>query len=242
VPESLRGDFKYWRGVNIPELASDPYHCILYDNDNNSIRLPGYRVDATTDAAIDYIGQDHDKPFFLFLSLLEPHIQNTVGAFVAPDGYRERYAGRWTPPDIATLPRVTPDAAVTEQAQQGLGDYWGMTRKIDEALGRLMDVLKSQGMDQNTIVVFTADHGSHFNTRNKGGKCSPHESSVHVPLALWGGPFAGGGRIEEVVSLLDLTPTLLDACGIDIPKQMVGHSFLPLTRGDREGWQQDVLI
>lgn len=242
VPKRLRGGYQYWLGANAIELVSDSYNCVVYDNDDKEVKLPGYRVDALTDAMIRYVDQDHDKPFFLFFSLLEPHTQNHLGSFVAPDGYRERYTGRWIPPDLAGLPGLTPDSPNEEQAHQGLGDYWGMVKHIDEALGRLMGALKSKGMEEDTIVVFTSDHGSHFNTRNKGGKCSPHESSVRVPTAIWGQKFNGGGRIEEVVSLLDLPPTLLDACGIDVPEQMVGHSILPLTRGDRDDWQNDVLI
>ncbi len=242
VPEHLRGGYDYWLGANAVELVSDPYKCVVYDNDNQERILPGYRVDAMTDAAIRYIDQDHEKPFFLYFSLLEPHLQNHLGSFVAPEGYRERYTGKWIPPDLAGLPNKGHEATVGEQAHQGLGDYWGMVKHIDEALGRMMGALKSKGMEENTIIVFTSDHGSHFGTRNHGGKCSPHESSVRVPTAIWGEKFNGGGRIDEVVSLLDIPPTLLDACAIEVPEQMVGNSILPLTRGERENWQKDVLI
>jgi len=241
VPKRLRGGYDYWLGANAIELVSHPYRCVVYDEDDNEVVLPGYRVDALTDAMIRYIDRPHEKPFYLFFSLLEPHSQNHLGSYVAPDGYRERYAGRWTPPDLAGLAYTNAgELGNGEKAQHGLGDYWGMVKRIDEALGRLMDALKSKGMDRDTIVLFAADHGTHFGTRNRGAKCSPHEASVRVPVALWGEKFDGGGRIEEMVSVLDLAPTLLDACGIAVPEQMMGHSVLQLTRGERDGWQEDV--
>ena len=73
-----------------------------------------------------------------------------------------------------------------------------------------MDALISLGMLDNTIILFTSDHGCHFRTRNGENKRSPHESSIRLPTALYGGPFSGGGRLSQLVSLVDLPPTLLD--------------------------------
>lgn len=243
VPEESRGGYRYWLAANTLEMVSEPYRCVVYDSQGKEQVLPGYRVDALTDAAIRCIDAPRAKPIYLFLSQLEPHSQNHLGSFVAPEGYRERYTSRWTPPDLLGLPPLAGDVmTLGERAQHGLADYWGMVRRIDESLQRLMDTLKSKRILDNTIVVFTSDHGTHFNTRNRAGKCSPHESSIRVPTAIWGDRFNGGGRVEELVSLLDLPPTLLDACGIPVPEQMVGHSLLPLLRGDRGGWQEEVFI
>jgi arylsulfatase A-like enzyme len=76
VPETKRGGYDYWLASNVLELTSDAYHTTLYDNDNREVKLPGYRVDALTDAAIRYIDEHRERPFFLFLSYLEPHHQN----------------------------------------------------------------------------------------------------------------------------------------------------------------------
>ena len=91
-------------------------------------------------------------------------------------------------------------------------------------------------------MVFASDHGNHFKTRNDEYKRSPHESSIRVPIVLLGPGFEGGGRVEQLVSLLDLPPTLLDAAGLTVPEAMQGHSVLPLLQGEREGWPEEVLV
>ncbi len=127
-------------------------------------------------------------------------------------------------------------------AGQHLGGYYGMVKRLDEAFGRVMDALKSLGLEENTIVLFTSDHGCHFKTRNEEYKRSCHETSIRVPTLLAGGPFRSGRCVEQLVSLVDLPPTLLDACGIEIPDSMQGRSILPLLRGDTEGWPEEVFV
>lgn len=234
VVESERGGYQDWLAANILEFASEPYRTRMYDEGGNSVELPGYRVDAQTDAAIRYIDAHRDEPFFLFCSYLEPHHDNRLDDHPAPTGYRERYEGRWTPPDLAALGGTS---------QQHLAGYWGMVRRLDEAFGRLMDALVSLGMEENTIVLFTSDHGSHFRTRNGEYKRSCHDASIRVPTVLTGPEFIGGGQLPQLVSLVDLPPTLLDAAGIDVPASMQGRSILPLLRRDPDAnWPQEVLV
>lgn len=117
-----------------------------------------------------------------------------------------------------------------------------MVKRLDEAFGRVLDALKSLGLDRRTIVLFTSDHGCHFKTRNAEYKRSGHESSIHVPAALCGPGFEGGGTVPALVSLVDLPPTLLDACGLAVPTTMQGRSILPLLRGQRADWPEEVLV
>ncbi len=91
-------------------------------------------------------------------------------------------------------------------------------------------------------MLFTSDHGSHFRTRNGEYKRSCHESSIRVPTALCGPGFDQGGRLGQLVSLIDLPPTLLDAAGLPVPDNMDGHSILPLTRGETADWPDDLFI
>jgi len=233
VPEEERGGYEYWLASNALEFTSDAYDTVMYDNDNQAVKLPGYRVDAQTDAVIRYIDEHKEEPFFLFVSYLEPHHQNHLDDYPPPDGYRERYAGRWTPPDLLAL---------GGSSQQHLGGYYGMVKRLDEALGRLFDTLKSLGLSDNTIVLYTSDHGCHFKTRNDEYKRSCHESSVRVPTAIVGPGFEGGGQRHEMVSLLDLPPTLLDAADLTIPEQMQGHSLLPLVNRTNTEWPEEVFI
>lgn len=233
VEEGKRGCYEYWLGANHLEFTSKPYDTVVYDNENKRIKLPGYRVDALTDASIRYIDANRAQPFFLFISYLEPHHQNDVDDYVPPDGYRKRYTGQWVPPDLAALGGST---------DEHLGGYWGIVKRLDEALGRLEDSLKSLGLYENTIILFTSDHGCHFKTRNWEYKRSCHESSIRVPTALRGPGFNGRGRIEQLVSLVDLPPTLLAAAGLPIPEEMQGRSLLPLLRGEAEGWPEEVFV
>ncbi len=233
VPQAERGGYDYWLASNLLEFTSGPYDLVMYDNDNQPVKLPGYRVDGQTDAAIRYIDAHQTDPFFLFLSYIEPHHQNNMDDYPPPDGYRARYTGKGIPADLAALGGST---------HAHLGGYYGMIKRLDEALGRLLDALKSLDLLDNTIILFTADHGCHFKTRNAEYKRSCHESSIRVPTALYGPGFMGGGRRRELVSLLDLPPTLLDAAGLPIPAQMQGHSLLPHLRGEGQAWPAEVFM
>lgn len=233
VPSDEQGGYQYWLGANVLEFTSESYRTVMYDRDGNDVRLPGYRVDALTDAAIRYVDEHQSDPFFLFLSFIEPHHQNHIDDYPPPDGYREMYTGGWVPPDLQAL---------VGSAPQHLGGYYGMVKRLDEALGRLMDALKSLDLLEDTVVFYTSDHGSHFKTRNSEYKRSCHESCVRIPTMIRGPGFMSGGQIRDLVSLVDLPPTVLDAAGLPVPEEMEGNSVKPLVTGQREGWQDDVYI
>jgi len=234
VPPGQRGGYEDWLAANLLEFSSDAYSTVVYDEAGSPRTLPGYRVDALTDAAIRYVDDHQAEPFFLFVSYLEPHHQNGRDDYPAPTGYRERYLGRWLPPDLAALGGV---------AHQHYGGYCGMVKRLDEAYGRLLDALASLGLTDDTIVLFTSDHGNHFKTRNDEYKRSLHDASIRVPTVLTGPRFTGGGEVRQLVSLVDLPPTLLDAAGIAIPAELPGRSLLDLIErrgGDR--WPEEVFI
>ncbi len=236
VPEDEQGGYDYWLGANVLEFASESYDCNLFDKEGNTVKLPGYRVDAMADAAVRYIfdAQQQQDPFFLFLSFCEPHHDNMRDCYPAPIGYEEECAKNcWFPPDLRALAGSAPEH---------LPGYYGMIRRLDEALGRIQDTLKSLDMEENTILLFTSDHGCHFKTRNKEYKRSCHESSIRIPLAAAGGIFSSGSRKKELVSLADIAPTILSAAGIDIPEEMRGESTLRLINKEGEQWQNEIFI
>ncbi|OZU88278.1 arylsulfatase [Virgibacillus indicus] len=233
VTEPNRGGYQNWLASNVLEFTSDAYHTELYNNANEKVELPGYRVDALTDAAIRYIDEHKDNPFFLFLSYIEPHHQNHSDDYPAPDGYAENYVSRFTPPDLAALGGTS---------YQQLPGYYGMVKRLDEALGRLHDALKSLNLSDDTIVLFTSDHANHFKTRNSEYKRSAHDSSIRVPTAITGPGFENGKRLNQMISLIDFPPTLLDAAGITVPPQMQGRSIVPLLRNEDNEWPEEVLV
>ena len=231
VPEDHRGGYEYWLAANVLEFTSDAYRVRLFDNDDKAVDLPGYRVDALVDAAIRYVTGNRDRPFFLFCSFVEPHFQNSRDDYPAPTGYEERYLDPWTPPDLRALGGSAP---------RHLPGYYGMIKRLDEGLGRLQDALLSLELIDDTIMVCTTDHGCHFKTRNSEYKRSCHDSSLRIPMAFGGPAFEGGGRIQNLVSLIDVPPTLLDACDIPVPPEMQGSSVLPLTNGEQTAWPEEV--
>ena len=231
VTMKYQGGYDHWLASNVLEFSSDAYDTVMYNKECEPVKLPGYRVDALTDEAIRYVNGHQDKPFFMFLSFIEPHHQNHRDDYPAPDGYAERYTGEWTPPDLKAL---------TGSAPQHTPGYYGMIKRLDEAYGRLLDALKSLGLMDNTIVVFTTDHGNHFKTRNSEYKRSCHDVSLRLPTVIVGPGFHQGGEIRELTSLIDIPPTVLDAVGIVIPECMEGDSIMPLVRRETTEWKDSI--
>ncbi len=233
VEEATRGGYHYWLGANSTEAISDAYDTLLYDGDGKEVRLPGYRVDAMTDAAIRYIDEQKENPFFLVVSYLEPHHQNHRDDYVPPIGTRQTYTGAWTPPDLQHL---------GGSSAYHLGGYYATIKRLDECLGRVYDALYSLGLADETILLFTSDHGCHFRTRNEEYKRSCHESSIHVPTMIHGGPFTGNGVRKEMFNIPDIAPTLLDACGIEQQAPMSGRSILPRLAHRDLDWPDDLFV
>ncbi len=234
VPREAQGGYQTWLGANLLEFVSDAYDTRLWDQDGREHRLPGYRVDALADAAIRFLDQRARaaEPFFLFLSFLEPHHQNHRDDYPAPAGADTAYVGSWLPPDLAALGGT---------ARQHWPGYCGMIKRLDDALGRVQDALRSLGQLDRTVILHTSDHGNHFKTRNAEYKRSCHDASLRVPTALAGPGFDGGGRVRQLVSLVDLPPTLLDAAGLPVPSGMSGRSILPLLGGrPAPNWPEEI--
>ncbi len=237
VPREHQGGYDFWRGSNLLEFASDAYNLRLFDEDGTPHSYPGYRVDAQTDLAIRYIDDHKEEPFFLYLSYLEPHHQNHVDSYPAPTGYEERYRDLWVPPDLRAL---------GGSSSQHLPGYYGMVKRLDEALGRIEDALRSLGLLENTVILFISDHGNHFKTRNGEYKRSGHEASIRIPCMATGPGFEGEGAVQNLVSLVDIPPTLLDAAGIEPAAEMEGRSVLPATVRESVAsgapWRDDVFV
>ncbi|MES2393994.1 MAG: sulfatase-like hydrolase/transferase, partial [Acidobacteriota bacterium] len=234
--EDRGGFLDLWEGANAIEITSHPYSGTIWDRDNHPIEYKDeYRVDFLTDRAERFLRQKQDKPFFLFISQLEPHQQNDMHQPIAPKGFAERYVNSTAPEDLKALPG-------TWQAQ--LPDYYGCIEAIDASVGRVRKILEEENLAENTIFVFLSDHGCHFMTRNKEYKRSVHNASIHVPLIIDGPGFHGAQQIPELVGLIDVAPTLLDAAGVEVPASWKGHSVMPLIKDAdaRAHWPNQQLI
>lgn len=234
VPRELRGGYdRYWEGADILEFTSHPYDARWFDADDREVSYPGYRVDAQTDRAVEFITRPREQPFFFFLSYLEPHFQNDMHAFVPPDEYKDSYRNPWVPPDLRPSPG---------DWYESLPGYYGCVKSLDDALGRILAALESAGTLDDTIVVFTSDHGCHFRTRNAEYKRSCHESSIRIPFVMQGPGLNLGRTAPELVSLVDIPTTILAAAGLPAPDTMQGRDATRLLRGGRQEWEDEVLI
>jgi len=234
--EDRGGFLDLWEGANAIENTSHPYEGTIWDRDNNPITYKDeYRVDFLTDRAERFLRQKQDRPFFLFISQLEPHQQNDMGQPIAPKGAAARFINSTVPDDLRALPG-------TWQAQ--LPDYYGCIDAIDASVGRVRRILEEEHLAENTIFAFISDHGCHFMTRNQEYKRSTHNSSIRVPLIIDGPGFRGAQQIPELVGLIDLAPTLLEAAGVPVPSTWKGRSVLPLLNDleARQNWPDRQLI
>ena len=220
-PGPSRGGFDdLWEGANVLEIVSHPYEGNYWDNGGKNIGFKDeYRVDFITNRGVQFIEQKHEKPWLLFLSQLEPHHQNDLDAFVPPKRYEDNYVDPYIPEDLRNLPG---------DWRSRIPGYYGCVQAIDDCVGTLVAALDRTGQLDNTIILFFSDHGCTFRTRLGEYKRSPHESSIRVPFVITGPGFDQSTVIDEVVSLLDLTPTLLDGAGIQPPPSMRGKPLRPL--------------
>ncbi|MDN5655230.1 MAG: sulfatase-like hydrolase/transferase, partial [Kocuria sp.] len=104
-----------------------------------------------------------------------------------------------------------------------------------EQIGALLDTLEQRGVLDNTVIVFTSDHGDALNDHGHSQKWTMYEPSVHVPLILWApGRLPAGGRLDELVSLMDVGPTIMQLAGLTPPEWMEARSLLPAARDDAD--------
>ena len=123
------------------------------------------------------------RPFFLFVSYIEPHHQNDHGHYEGPRGSKERFRDFVVPGDLV---------GAAGDWREEYPDYLGCIHSLDENLGRIRGALERLGLADNTLIVYTSDHGSHFRTRNAEYKRSCHDGCIRIPLIARGPGFRGG--------------------------------------------------
>ena len=198
----------------------------------------------------DHARSEDDRPFLLHVSFTQPH-----NPFVAGRKYWEMYEGRDIPgPEVPFIPYEERDPwsqryfltirqdefdITPEQLARARRGYFAMVSHIDELVGGLIETLKSIGEYENTVVVFTSDHGEMLGERGMWYKFNPYEASVRVPLIVQGPGFKAGHREEALASLVDLLPTFTDLASDgafgDFAAPLDGRSLLSLPeRGSPE--------
>jgi arylsulfatase A-like enzyme len=232
VPPANRGGFlDLWQAANTLEFTSHAYEGNLYDGDGKPIHFSGqYRADFMTGLARQFL-RSAKSPFLLTVSYLEVHHQNDTDTFDPPREYANRYPNPFIPHDLRPYPGSWPSQ---------IGDYFACVAKVDDCVGAIRKTLADTGLDRSTILAFISDHSNHFKTRNSEYKRSPHDASTHIPLIIEGPGFNRSLQIPELVSQVDLAPSLLEAAGLAVPDSMQGRSFLPLLDRRTGRWRNEV--
>ncbi|WP_254510628.1 sulfatase [Anatilimnocola floriformis] len=187
-------------------------------------------------AAISLLEQYKDKPFFLAVGFFRPHTP-----YVAPQKYFT------TPPSEIKLPSLsaddksrTPAAAYVSakpeqekmtdaQRQEAIQAYHASISFMDAQVGRVVDGLKKLGLAENTVIVFTSDHGYHMYEHGLWQKMSLFENSARVPLIVVDPAAKSKGKVStSLAELVDLYPTLADLCGLKAPAEVDGLSLQPV--------------
>jgi uncharacterized sulfatase len=235
VPAERRGGYKdYWIASDVLEFTSHGYNGYMHDIDNKKVEFTGYRADCVNNFAVDFVrNYDKQNPFFLFVSQIEPHHQNDRNRYEGPDGSKKRFAGYEVPGDLI---------GTGGDWRENYPDYLGCCAALDANVGRLFDTLGDRGLLENTVFIYSSDHGSHFCTRNSEYKRACHDGCVHIPMIAHGPGFMGGRTVGELVSLIDVPATLLSSGGIAVPEHFHGRPLDQMLSDKNASWDDSVFI
>ena len=187
----------------------------------------------TAAKAVELIKQNRDKPFFLGVGFVRPHVP-----FVAPrKDYTDflPYSRMQLPPklkdDWADIPKAGINYKTSKNMKMDLrrqkkavGGYYASVAFMDRMVGQVLNGLKEAGLEDNTIVIFTSDHGYHLGEHDFWAKVSLHDESAAVPLIIRM-PGKKPAVCHSLVELLDLYPTLSNLCGLEVPKHLQGKDI-----------------
>lgn len=222
IPKERRMGFEYWK---VLECTHDYNTSQYYDHDDDSIKeWDGYDVTAQTEDAVHWLKsrKESQTPFLLVLSFGPPHNPYDT----APEELKALY-----PPENMILRKNVPSWREQAAREQYQGFYAHVTA-IDQSIGCLDQALCEAGLKENTIFVFTSDHGDGLESHAELAlgqmghrKQTPYEESIHVPFLLrWPRKFGNKPlQIETPMCSPDIFPTLLSLCGIPIPEVVEGE-------------------
>jgi arylsulfatase A-like enzyme len=252
VAEGFVSDYRQYFRERAPDLDPDASGIGPNDHRSGVYPLPEelHPTHWTGQTAVRFIEEyRRPEPLFLKVSFARPH-----SPYDPPqrfwDMYRDKgmpapHVGKWA---VRYAPRSSNrddlwhgdlGAAQVRRSRHG---YYGSVSFIDEQVGRIMAALAARGMLNNTLLLFTTDHGDMTGDHHLWRKSYPYEASAHIPLLLrWpenrGMQERRGKRLPQPVELRDLLPTFLDAAGVPVPKGLDGDSLLRLVRGETAVWR-----
>ncbi|RZU10259.1 arylsulfatase A-like enzyme [Kribbella rubisoli] len=245
-PGSSENEYHRWLHTLRPDLAGAEGMAIDYDSLPTDLHYSRWIGDQTVDFLTH--SRDRDKPFLFIANFFDPH-----HGFGAPDDYvrryREKQLSRPIPDDLASKPPIQSEASEAsyaghargytsyspEELQEVKAAYYAMVTLVDDEVGRILDALDAQGLSDDTLVIFTSDHGEMLGDHQlmlKGPMM--YEQAVRVPLILrWPSHVKSGTRCAELVQWIDLAPTILTAAGLQPRGQ--GQDLLSLATNQQTG-------
>lgn len=227
-------NFRHEYGVGTAYYHLDSPEKIYYDK---------YEPDAQVDMAIEQMKRlsGQEKPFALFLSIGTPH-DPWVAENVPPE-YLERFKDRdfKLPPNY--LDENDPHAdewarlSVEERSEltEWMRVYYAMVSNLDDNIGRLMEAVRRMGLEENSIIVFTSDHGELFGAHGRRAKNIFYEEAVRVPfLVRWKGELAEGVKRDFVFNTVDIMPSFLAMMDLPVPDEVEGNDLSACIRGEAD--------
>jgi len=223
-PGEQRQGYEYWAAYNFHMAFRRAFY---YRDTPKRLYMRGYETDAETDMAIEFMRQQSrsQDPFFLTVAPHPPH--PPWNRWMCPDGYYEKIG-----PEIDWRPNV-PEPVYSRN--QDVRAYYAMIANVDDNIGRLMRFLDESGLAENTIVVFTSDHGEMLWSHGRLNKMVPYEEAVSVPLIVrWPGRVPAGLKSDVLYTPVDHMPTLLSLAGIGTPAGKDGMDLSAAVCGDTQ--------
>jgi arylsulfatase A-like enzyme len=218
-PGLRRHGFDFWYAYNCNGKHFDPNY---WKDSPKRIDIDRWSIAHETDMAIEFM-ENHrgDRPFALFMSWNPPH-----NPYIAPPEYMEMYEGI----DLPGRPNVEPD----EKYRKRYRAYLAAVSSCDDHMGRLLDYLDEKGFSENTIVVFTSDHGEMMGSHGRYAKSIWYEESIGIPFIIrWKGKIRPGKETMPF-ACYHFMPTLLGLLGIETPGSVEGTSYANLIIGRQQ--------
>lgn len=225
VDAKSRRGWDFWAVRNCSHAHSRPLYWL--NDATKPIKVPGWEPKVQTDLAIEFIKKKKSEPFCLFLSFGPPH-----NPYKAPKKYLDMYKGH----TLKNRPNVPPGGAwmkgsMKKQSAAGsdtdiLHQYYAMVTSLDDCMGRINTALAEAGIADDTIVVFTSDHGDMLGSQGHPLKQRPWEESINIPFLVRYPAKIKKGQVRDwIVSSVDVMPTLLGMCNAPIPSQVEGMDY-----------------
>ena len=234
IPEGRRQGFDYWKTL---ECSHDYNNSIYYSgNSPKQMVWEGFDALAQSRDACQYIinQSSASRPFMLFISLSPPHNPYHI----APAQYKKLYESR----EIQVNENVP--EKLRDSVKKELKGYYSNMSVIDDCVEMIWNTLKKSNLEENTILVFTSDHGDLLGAHGKWNKQQPYEESIRVPFLIhFPSKFGNKGRSSPILlNTPDIMPTLLGLSGLPIPESVEGVDFSNVLNGSQRNFVKGTLI